>query len=100
MKPELYAAYQEWVSLFPGEIPGPAAHVHSVTKAVLKLPTNFLGDCPCSSHTHTVEKITQLADGKTRYSRSEEPAPDHKVCERERKWRAYVAVRDGTVTLN
>jgi hypothetical protein len=69
----LLKAYLEWASIDP-EFCDCLSHVMVVTEMSEKMRRGL-------SVTTTTEKIVEK--------------PDIKVCKRERKWRAYVEIRDG-----
>ncbi len=94
---ELQAAFKAWQDTFPTDsVLGPRQHLHS-KGGLYDLPKNWIGDCDCvgGSLAHYKNLKFSIASAEYITDVRSVPAPDSKVCDRERAWRKYISVRDG-----
>jgi hypothetical protein len=87
-------AFLAWQETFPANHKGlevmvctQAPHLKGQS---FKIAPNWDGKCPCPDGAAFHGYYEKTSQGWDRYIQR----PDHKVCERERRWRRYVQLRD------
>ena len=95
MTEKVREAFLDWQQTFPGHRRGIDYHRCQLNGEVFKIPPNWDGNCGCPGGAAFHLKWSIDEFGFRVYT----PRSDQEVCERERRWRKYVQVRDSERTL-